>query len=122
MKPVKISQEDLSTIVNGQEEDAGQNRPFNHVFTKENKLRAWSYIGYIPFKRKCIENKKVHHELQESKSSAVGTNMESLAMVYEESKSKLKSEGFNHECVDLSTKSIQSAKRENIRGPSENVG
>ena len=71
--PVKIIQEDLSTIVDGLEEDAEQNRPFDHVFTKENILKAWTNIGYVLFTRKCIENKKVRYELQESKATAAGT-------------------------------------------------
>ena len=54
----------------------------------------------------------MRHELQESKSSAVGTNMESLAMEYEESKSKLRSEGFNHECFDLSLPKAFKVQRE----------
>ena len=40
VKPVKISQEDLSMIVNGLEEDAEQNRSFNHFFTKIEYIKS----------------------------------------------------------------------------------
>jgi len=55
--------DDLATIVNGKETDVLSMKPFAKSFTKEKVLRAWEKIGFVPFTRKCLENKKVRHEL-----------------------------------------------------------
>ena len=55
--------DDLATIVNGKEADSLLMKPFAKSFTKKRIVSAWEKIGFVPFTRKCLENKKVCHEL-----------------------------------------------------------
>lgn len=61
--------DDLATIVNGKESDALSMKPFAKSFTKDKIVRAWEKIGFVPFTRKCLENKKVRHELGQTKAN-----------------------------------------------------
>ena len=55
--------DDLATIVNGNENDELTMKPFDKSFTKEKILKAWAKIGFVPFNRNCVFDKKVRHEL-----------------------------------------------------------
>ena len=59
VKPVGLNQGDIPTIVMGTEGDAIVDRPFLHTFTKDRMQKAWDNIGFVPFTRKCLSNKKV---------------------------------------------------------------
>ena len=48
--------------MNGEEGDELDMRPFDKFFTKERILSSWVKVGFVPFTRKCLENKKVRHE------------------------------------------------------------
>ena len=55
--------DDMAIIVNGKETNLLSMKPFAKSFTKESILSAWQKIGFVPFTRKCLENKRVRHEL-----------------------------------------------------------
>ena len=57
--------DDLATIVNGNENDDLSMKPFLESFTKEKILGAWKKIGFVPFTRNCMLDKKVRHERHE---------------------------------------------------------
>ena len=90
-----LSPADLSMITNGKEDDPIDQKPFDKVFTKKNNLKAWSNIGFVPFTRKALKNKKVRHELQET--VPLDNKLDKLQHDYESSKSSLKELGFNED-------------------------
>jgi hypothetical protein len=55
--------DDLATIANGRETDMLSMKPFAKSFTKKRIVSAWEKTGFVLFTRKCLENKKVCHEL-----------------------------------------------------------
>jgi hypothetical protein len=60
---VAMGFEDLATVVNGEQGDEIGMKPFAKNFTKEKILASWSKVGFVPLTRKCINSKKVRHEL-----------------------------------------------------------
>ena len=78
VKPVNLNQADIPAIVMGKEGDSIEDRPFLKVFTKDRMKKAWDNIGFVPFTRKCLSNKKVRHKLRESKGSTEATKLEEL--------------------------------------------
>ncbi len=54
---------DLATIVNDRPEDLARDRPFNFNITKEKIMWSWVKVGFVPFSRKCLNNKRVRKEL-----------------------------------------------------------
>ena len=60
---LSLTFDDLATIVNGKDGDPLSMKPFDNCFTKAKIIQAWEKIGFVPFTRKCLENKKVRHEL-----------------------------------------------------------
>jgi hypothetical protein len=62
----------LPTIVNGTSDDEAQDRPFNAHFKKEKILWSWRKVGFVPFTRSCLANKRVRKELgQHNKDKAL---------------------------------------------------
>jgi hypothetical protein len=55
--------DDLATIVDGKTGDDISLKPFTKYFTEETILRAWAKVGFVPFTRHCITDKKVRQEL-----------------------------------------------------------
>ena len=55
--------EDLAVIVNGRADDDVSTQPFNKCFKKDKIVQAWQKIGFVPFTRNCLSDKKVRHEL-----------------------------------------------------------
>jgi hypothetical protein len=53
---------DLSTIVNGIPEDKPCNRLFDLIFTKEKIQGSWAKVGFVPFTRNCLKDKKVRNK------------------------------------------------------------
>ncbi len=53
----------LATIVNSRPKDLARGRPFNFNFTKEKILWSWAKVGFVPFTRNCLNNKRVRKEL-----------------------------------------------------------
>jgi hypothetical protein len=83
---------DLPTIVNGKATDAIADRPFNLNFTKDKILWSWAKIGFVPFTRSCLQNKRVRKELgQHSKDAA----LEDLQLQYDLLVQDVEAAGFN---------------------------
>ena len=55
--------EDLATIVDGKADDDVSMKPFTKTFTRDKILGTWAKIGFVPFTRNCLKDKKVWHEL-----------------------------------------------------------
>jgi len=83
---------DLPTIVNGKATDAVADRPFDLNFTKDKILWSWAKIGFVPFTRSCLQNKRVRKELgQHSKDAA----LEDLQLQYDLLVQDVEAAGFN---------------------------
>jgi hypothetical protein len=67
---------DLPTIVNGTDDDNASNRPFKMHFTKEKILWSWRKIGFVPFTRSCLNNKRVRKELGQKTEDAAYENLQ----------------------------------------------
>ena len=64
LTPFAMGFEDLSTVVDGNSTDDVSMKPFTRTFTTEKILQSWSAkVGFCPFTRNCIQDKKVRHEL-----------------------------------------------------------
>jgi hypothetical protein len=83
---------DLPTIVNGTADDINSNRPFNTHFTKEKILWSWAKVGFVPFTRSCLENKRVRKELGQHKEDAGLVN---LQLRYDILVDSIEADGFN---------------------------
>ena len=83
---------DLPTIVNGTVDDVGSNRPFNTYFTKEKILWSWSKVGFVPFTRSCLNNKRVRKELGQHTEDA---GLENLQLRYDILADSIENDGFN---------------------------
>ena len=59
---------DLPIIVNGTVDDAISSKPFDLHFTKETILWSWVKIGFAPFTRSCLNNRKARMESGQRKS------------------------------------------------------
>jgi hypothetical protein len=68
--------EDLSTIVDGNDGDDVGMKPFSKCFTTDKVLRAWNKIGFVPFTRKCLYDKKVRHELGQDDANVELENLQ----------------------------------------------
>jgi hypothetical protein len=68
---------DLATVVNGRENDDVSLKPFDKCFTKEKILGSWRKVGFIPFTRSCLSNKRVRHELGQQQKNNVRTSLQS---------------------------------------------
>ena len=69
-------------------------KPFQSTFTKEKIRECFRRVGYVPFTRRCLQNKNIRHELQdgdEEKSKQIAQ----IVKEYEDVKNKLRSLGFN---------------------------
>ena len=97
-KTCSLTPGDLLMITNGKINYPVDRKPFDKVFTKEINLKAWSNIGFVPFTRKSLQNKKVCRELHETKLE--DNKLETLQMNYEETKTDLKSLGFNEDAFN----------------------
>ncbi len=84
--------DDLATIVNGNESDELSMRPFDKSFTKEKILKAWTKIGFVPFTRNCVFDKKVRHELGQVN---VNEDLENLRVSYSEVVAMAEKVGIN---------------------------
>jgi hypothetical protein len=82
----------LSTVVNGEENDSIELKPFDSHFTKEKILWSWEKIGFVPFTRECLRNKRVRHELGQKKENVV---LEALQKKYDTLVNEVEELGFN---------------------------
>jgi hypothetical protein len=90
---------DLPTIVNGTVVDVGSDRPFDTYFTKEKILWSWSKVGFVPFTRSCLNNKRVRKELGQHTEDA---GLENLQLCYDILADSIENDGFNPGIFDAS--------------------
>jgi hypothetical protein len=91
-KVITLNFEDLATVVNGKEGDDILLKPFAKVFTRDQILRSWAKIGFVPFTRECIQNKKVRSELGQH---VANDELECLQGKYDVLVTKAETAGFN---------------------------
>ena len=90
--------DDLATIVNGNEDDDLSMKPFTKSFTKAKIVKAWEKIGFVPFTRKCLFDKKVRHELGQDNPNE---DLENLQVTYNEVVTTAETLGTNRGIFDL---------------------
>ena len=91
--------DDLATIIDGKEDDDLSMKPFSKNFTTEKIKRAWAKIGFVPFTRNCLHDKKVRHELGQAD---VNVAMETLHTKYVNLVATVEEQGLNEGVFDAS--------------------
>ena len=108
-KAVGLDQVDVAAITNGIPGEDDSLSPFKTCFTKPHILKSWSNIGFIPFTRKCLENKQVRREINETNPQ--DSKLEELQLEYEEHKDGLKAAGLNEDAFDIELQVVQQIRR-----------
>jgi outer membrane translocation and assembly module TamA len=90
---------DLATIVDGNKDDDLSMKPFTKNFTREKIVNAWAKIGFVPFTRNCLNDKKVRHELGQAD---VNTVIETLHAKYVNLVAVVEDQGLNQGVFDAS--------------------
>lgn len=57
---VTLDSSDLLVIVNGEERDREEDRPFDYTFTPERMHDSYRKVGWMPFTRGCLKNKRFY--------------------------------------------------------------
>ena len=83
---------DLAAIVDGSKTDDICMKPFTRHFTTEKILRSWAKVGFCPFTRNCVKNKKVRRELGQQQRD---NSLEDLQASYETLANSAKEHGLN---------------------------
>ena len=83
---------DLATVVNGRENEDVSLKPFEKCFTRESILGSWRKVGFVPFTRMCLANKKVRHELGQQQANVA---LEELKEKYDALLARSKDNGLN---------------------------
>ena len=100
---------DLATVVNGKEGEDVSLRPFDKCFTKKNILSSWrKVVGFVPFTRMCLKNKKVRHELGQQEKNV---EIEELKEEYDDIIALSNDDGINAGLVDAYIPVASRAKR-----------
>ena len=99
---------DLATIVNGTPDDDIRDRPFDSSFSKEKILSAWNKVGFVPFNRNCLKNKKVRKELGQQVRD---DGLEALQLQYDVLADKVETRGFNVGIFESVIPTAQRVKR-----------
>ncbi len=83
---------DLPTMVNGTAADAIADKPIDLHFNKEKILWLWAKIGFVPFTRSCLKNKRVREERgQHTRDEA----LEDIQFLYDVLVNEVEGQGFN---------------------------
>ena len=98
----------LATIVDGKEGDETLMKPFTKHFTQEKILKAWAKIGFVPFSRKCLLDKKVWHELGQAD---VNADLENLHENYLHLVATAEEQGLNPGVFDASIPLVNNLDR-----------
>jgi hypothetical protein len=106
---VAMGFEDLATVVNGEQGDEIGMKPFAKNFTKEKILASWSKVGFVPFTRKCINSKKVRHELGQRQRDE---SLEEIKASYEALVEDAGSHGLNAGIFDATIPVAKHVERE----------
>ena len=96
-KTPKLTNDDLSMIVNGDDLDYLEDKPFDYCFTKDIIEYCFARVGYVPFIRKALENPNIRHEMNGKDGKL--ENLSLLSHQYETSKNVLRELGFTVEGV-----------------------
>ena len=105
---VSLGFEDLSTIVDGNDGDDVSMKPFSKCFTTDKVLRAWNKIGFVPFTRKCLYDKKVRHELGQDDAN---DELECLQEYYDGLVSNAENKGANRGVFNASIERVRKLDR-----------
>ena len=76
----------------GTDDNTTANRPFNVHFTKEKIIWSWAKVGFVPFTRNCLNNKRVRKELEQHTEDIV---LENIQVEYEVFNNSLEEDAFN---------------------------
>ena len=96
-KMSKLTNDDLPMIVNGDDLDDIEDKPFDYCFTKEKIINCYARVGYVLFTRKALENPNIGHEMNEKDGKTADLSL--LSHQYETSKNILREMGFTVEGV-----------------------
>jgi hypothetical protein len=106
---VSLGFDDLATIVlDGNDGDDVSMKPFSKCFTTKKVVRAWNKIGFIPFTRKCLYDKKVCHELGQDDANV---ELESLQASYTGLVSNAESNGASRGVFNASIERVRKLDR-----------
>ncbi|KAI2501582.1 hypothetical protein MHU86_12853 [Fragilaria crotonensis] len=83
---------DLPIIVNGTASDSIEDRPFDQHFTKQKILWSWAKVGFVPFTRSCLDNRRVRKERGQQKEDAA---LEDLQFRYDLCVDAVEADGLN---------------------------
>ena len=99
---------DLAMIVNGMPDDDLRDRPFDSNFSKEKILSAWNKVGFVPFNRNCLKNKKVRKELGQNVRDE---EIEDLQVYYNMMSDRMETQLFNVGIFESAIPTAQHLKR-----------
>lgn len=100
--------EHLATIVDGKEGDDVSMKPFTKHFTQQKIRKAWEKIGFVPFTRNCLLDKKVRHELGQAE---VNVDLESLQASYTNLVATVEEQGLNQGVFNASIPVVTTLNR-----------
>lgn len=106
---------DLPVVVNGNESDDIKDKPFDLHFTKEKILWSWAKVGFVPFTRSCMKNRRVRKELGQVNKDTV---LENVQMQYELLVHDMEGNGFNpgiYDAVIPTAAHVQRAETEDAQ-------
>ena len=99
---VNITNRDLAHIVNGFPNDSIELRPFDNCFTKENIIKTWIAVGFLPMTGNAANDPKVAYELGPGGApEKAQVRIEELVKDYADCSNRLTSLGFNGGVLDL---------------------
>ena len=105
---MNITNRDLSFIANGYSNDPIELRPFDHCFTKENIIKTWIAIGFLPMTGNAVNDPKVAYELGPD-GAPVEAQDRMLALVddYSQAAQMLTTLGYNGNVPDLAPRKVK---------------
>ena len=118
---INLTKRDLGNIVNGFPDDAIEDRPFDYCFSKDNIIKNWIAVGFMPMTGNASNDPKVRHELGDGGAPQEAlTRMEKLVGDYDACAAELTRMGYNGGVLDLkprvvSTTTFQKDEDEQIK-------
>ena len=100
IKLVNLNSSDLSLMINGKEGDSIELTFYLKMFNLNIIKKSQENVGFALFTRKCQENKKVRHEVDETVPNRHSYNVEELQQKINTVKERLTGKGFNSEHFD----------------------
>jgi len=97
LNPADLGKIIFGTPVNGY---PNPDSPFAKAFTKEKILDAFDKLGYYPFTRKMLLNKKVRHEQGQKEVTTQIEMMNNLDAEYKQLREKCRERGFKVDAFD----------------------